>query len=140
MNSGHFQKGNQYRFKVGHTINHKHGYSSKEDTIPEYKCMVAANGRCNNSNDVSWNNYGGRVIKFRFTSIAEATMWIVHNLGSRPDRTYSIDRIDNDGHYEPGNLRWATSKEQMTNQRKRQTPSYPLRELGNEAASRLETT
>ena len=54
-----------------------------------------------------------------FDSVYEATCWIVANLGIPEDRSMSIDRIDNEKNYEPGNLRWATAMEQRLNQRKR---------------------
>jgi len=40
------------------------------------------------------------------------------DVGKRPGPGYSVDRIENDGHYEPGNVRWATRVEQMNNTRK----------------------
>lgn len=76
--------------------------------------MVAAKDRCTNPNDTGYHRYGGRGIEFRFESVQAAARWIVDNLGI-PERRLQIDRINNDGHYEPGNLRWATAKENVRN-------------------------
>jgi hypothetical protein len=75
----------------------------------------AAKHRCNNSNDPSYNNYGGRGIEFRFKSFEE---YFTH-VTALPDAnaTKELDRINNDGHYEPGNLRWVDRKEQSRNRR-----------------------
>lgn len=75
--------------------------------------------RCRNPKDRSWKNYGGRGIKCRFGSVAEAIAYIKEAL---PHPTYlglDIDRVDNDGHYERGNLRLATRKENLANRQRR---------------------
>lgn len=73
--------------------------------------------RCADSKFPGYMNYGGRGIRFRFSNILDGAKWIAENLGTRPSSRHSLDRIDNDGHYEPGNLRWATHSEQQRNRR-----------------------
>lgn len=89
-------------------------YTPEEHVIAQI--MRGARGRCANPTAVGYSNYGGRGIEFRFESTAAATHWVMQHLGPRPDGC-SIDRIDNDGHYEAGNLRWATRSQQARNKR-----------------------
>lgn len=60
-------------------------------------------------------NYGGRGIEFRFSTGSDMAEWVITNLGKPRGRT--LDRIDNNGHYEPGNLRWASAAQQARNKR-----------------------
>lgn len=81
--------------------------------------LSSAKSRCNNPNQTGYMNYGGRGIEFRFNTVTEGVMWVLSNIGDRPTEKHSLDRIDNNRHYEPGNLRWATRTEQRNNQRVR---------------------
>lgn len=89
--------------------NAKHGMSASS----EYESYRCAKARCTNPNNASWRYYGGRGIKFLFTSFEQ---WI-GELGLKPTSKHTVDRIDVNGHYEPGNVQWATPKEQEANKR-----------------------
>lgn len=78
--------------------------------------------RCNNPKHTSYKYYGGRNIKCLFKSSREFINYIINDLGYN---TYEeienlqIDRIDNNGHYEQGNIRFVTAKVNANNRRKR---------------------
>lgn len=79
---------------------------------PEYRAYIDAKSRCTNPNSQRWYTHGGRGIKFLFNNFGE----FFEAVGPRPDGL-TLDRIDNDGHYEAGNLRWATPSQQVSNRR-----------------------
>jgi hypothetical protein len=81
---------------------------------PEYWAFKAAFGRCTNKNNRSYPHYGGRGIEFRFACFED----FLRDVGYRPSPKHSLDRIDNNGHYEAGNMRWATKAEQAKNRRR----------------------
>ena len=94
----------------------RHGYLRDGQIPPEYNAYRAARQRSRYPKSKFFEYYGGRGIEFRFTSFEQ----FLAELGLRPSEKYSVDRIDNNGHYEPGNVRWATREEQQANQRRRQ--------------------
>ena len=81
---------------------------------PEYRAYMDAKSRCINPNKKNYHRYGGRGIEFRFESFDEFFVLV----GFRPEGK-SLDRINNDGHYEKGNVRWASVAEQNANKHKK---------------------
>lgn len=71
--------------------------------------------RCQCPQNPAYRRYGQRGIEFRFASTYEGACWVVQNLGLPENRSWTIDRIDSNGHYEAGNLRWATMETQSRN-------------------------
>ncbi len=88
---------------------------------PIYHSWLSMRQRCLNPNATGFHNYGGRGIKFckQWDSFKNFFAEIIAEIGPRP-KGKSLDRYpDNNGDYKPGNVRWATPKQQQNNKRKR---------------------
>ena len=92
----------------------KHGHVGPDVPSPTYHSWQAMRQRCTNPNTVAWKYYGARGIR-----VCERWQTFVNflaDMGERPAGK-TLDRIDCDGNYEPGNCRWATQAEQIRNRR-----------------------
>ncbi len=99
---------------------------------PAYACWAAMWTRCTNSRHDKYSRYGGR-------GITVSAQWLsfdqfLLDVGSRPSKKHSIDRIDPDGNYEPGNVRWLTSTKQAlnTSKAKRGDGTYGISKHGRQ--------
>lgn len=84
-----------------------HGLSK----TPEYRAWINMRSRCENPRTPGYHRYGGRGIKVLYSSFDE----FLADIGPRPSPDHSVDRIDNDGHYQTGNCRWSLPTAQNRN-------------------------
>lgn len=99
---------------------YKHGHTVNRRPTAEYACWANMKQRVLNFMHPRYSEYGGR-------GIAICDRWVnsfenfLADMGERPSPEMSINRIDNEGNYEPGNCEWATSEVQVANQRPRRS-------------------
>lgn len=85
---------------------------------PEYQNWTHMIARCENQNLRGWENYGGRGISVCAGWRKSFELFLL-DMGNRPSLKHSLDRFpNNDGNYEPGNVRWATMAQQLRNTRR----------------------
>lgn len=135
INSSNLRTGNTTscgcfnREKAGERLR-THGLSG----TPEYVSWCNIKDRCYNTSNKSYNYYGGRGITMCSEWMASFEQFYT-DMGPKPGPEYSIDRIDNDKGYEPGNCRWATHAEQANNQQSNRRIEFRGQEMSfNELA------
>ena len=94
-----------------------HEFHNSSNT-KDYWIWAAMKGRCNNENDKGYKNYGGRGV-FVCQRWQESFSAFVEDMGPRPFNGAQLDRINNDGNYEPNNCRWTSRT--VNNQNRRYT-------------------
>ncbi len=92
---------------------YKHGHTCGGKDSPEFKSWSHMIYRCTNSNSKDWDRYGGR-------GITVCERWLefsnfIQDMGPKPSKKHTIDRIDNDKGYSPDNCHWASSQTQARN-------------------------
>lgn len=111
-NKGGGQWGNTYR-RV-----HNEGHGKRR--TPEFISWCGMKQRCYNPNATDYESYGGRGIKVCSTWLqinGQGYLAFLKALGRKPNKTYSLDRINVNGNYEPNNCKWATNLQQRHNRR-----------------------
>lgn len=98
-----------------------HGHSGKAKSR-EYSSWMSMKGRCLNKSNTAYPWYGGRGIQVykRWLTFEN----FLADMGAAPSQVHTIERLNSDGNYEPGNCRWATRKEQALNRRTNRLVEY----------------
>lgn len=116
LRSGHTKSCGCLHRDCARQLNFKHGHRTVDATSSEYIAWENMRARCGNPKRPDYKNYGGR-------GITVCDRWrgsfpnFYADMGPKPSPVHSIDRINNDGNYDPDNCRWATRSQQRRNSR-----------------------
>lgn len=113
--SGTLRRGNTTSCGCSRGIsNTKHGHARRGEFSSEYSSWAGMLARCRDPKHVSFRHYGGRGIVV-CDAWRDSFETFLADMGRRPSAKHSLDRKNNDGNYEPGNVRWSTELEQAQN-------------------------
>ena len=93
----------------------KHGSAPRGKQTTEYRAWCSMKYRCLNPNSKDYYMYGAKGISI-YNKWIESYEEFIKHVGLKPSPQHSLDRINPLGNYEPGNVRWATAREQRINQ------------------------
>jgi len=102
-------------FRLGKpATNRTHGATQNKSRTPEYSCWLSLRQRCTDPNVIEYPLYGGRGIKV-CDRWKDSFQNFLSDMGEKPSKNHSIDRVDVNGNYEPENCRWASWLDQQNN-------------------------
>lgn len=116
-----------------------------KDHRSEYYALRNAIHRCHSDKNSQYSDYGGRgIIVCDEWRGDDGFQKFINHIGPKPSSDLTLDRIDNDGNYEPGNVRWTTRLKQVTNRRRKnlvtiENESKTISEWSNETGIHVAT-
>ena len=102
--------------KTPRARNYRHGYKTSGKYASEYSIWSGMRARCYNEKNPTYQRYGARGVRV-CPEWRENFLNFLRDMGRRPSPDHSLDRINNNGNYEPGNCKWSTRQEQCRNRR-----------------------